>query len=104
MRGSADPLWAAACSTSQRDVHAGKTERNLETGLSSRQLKNDAVAVLKRSHLAAADESAAGASPSKRARDGRGACQVAGSAPEVHRRDPEAADADAADRQGIVMP
>jgi hypothetical protein len=71
--------------------------------LNALQRENDAVAVLQRRHLAAADESAAGARSRISAGDGAGARQIAGRADQIDRRDAEAAETDAADGQPISV-
>src|SRR5580704_17254657 len=86
---------------SHHQGHAAETERDLETGLNAPQLENDAVAVLQRCHLAAADDRAACARARIGAGNGAGTRQIARGADQIHRRDTEAADADAADRQRI---
>ena len=56
--------------------HAAETERDLKAGLNALQCENDAVGVLQRGHLGAADESAAGADARISAVDGAGARQL----------------------------
>jgi hypothetical protein len=64
----------------QRYCHSVETKRDLKASLTSLQPKDDAVAILKRCHLGAVDESRTGTCPSICAGDGRRASQIAGAA------------------------
>jgi hypothetical protein len=70
----------------QRDCHSSETKGNLKADLNPPQLENEAIAVPKGGHLAAADESSADASISTGYRFG--APQIPRGAGEVRRRDP----------------
>src|SRR5215469_6054582 len=85
----------------QRDCHSSQTKGNLKAGLNPAQPENHAIAVPHGGHLTAGDESSSGAHASITARYRCRTPQIAGSAAQVHRRDPEAADADSTDRQAI---